>query len=239
MENKYNELAEKYQESDAKPDKLYSILPTVLKLVGDVENKTILDLGCGNGFFTRELARIQSAKVIGIDNSEKQIEIAKQQPRKNIEYIIADIFNDNLPNSDIVVAPFIINYPKTVSELKSFLNRLYISLSNNGHLVVVVDVPTGKDLKRYGASKKIIGPAEDEAPLEINLYNGDNFICTLYATYFQKETIQAIIEEVGFKNIHWHQPIVSEEGKQKYGEDFWQGYVEESELGYLTAEKLS
>ena len=52
--NDYNKLSESYQQSSAKPDKLFSTLPTVLKIAGDFENKDVLDLGCGSGFFTNE-----------------------------------------------------------------------------------------------------------------------------------------------------------------------------------------
>jgi len=50
--NDYSTLAHSYQKTDAKPDKKYSILPTVLMIAGDSSGKTVLDLGCGSGFFT-------------------------------------------------------------------------------------------------------------------------------------------------------------------------------------------
>lgn len=49
--NNYNGIAEQYKKSDVKPDKQYSILSTTLKMIGDVQGKTVLDLGCWNGFF--------------------------------------------------------------------------------------------------------------------------------------------------------------------------------------------
>jgi 2-polyprenyl-3-methyl-5-hydroxy-6-metoxy-1,4-benzoquinol methylase len=37
--------------------RMYFIMPYMLKKLGDVEGKTILDLGCGEGGYSRELAK--------------------------------------------------------------------------------------------------------------------------------------------------------------------------------------
>ena len=48
--------------------------PTVLKELGDVNGKTVIDFGCGSGQFTRHIARTYPlARVIGVDTSEKAI----------------------------------------------------------------------------------------------------------------------------------------------------------------------
>lgn len=49
--NPYDSLARDYEQTSEKPDKKYSTLPTVLQLAGDMEGKTVVDLGCGSGFF--------------------------------------------------------------------------------------------------------------------------------------------------------------------------------------------
>ena len=95
--NDYNKLSESYQQTTVKPDKQFSTLPTVLKITGNFENKVILDLGCGSGFFSNEFAHNGAKKVFGVDNSVEQINLAKKNPLENTEYVIADIFKDNLP----------------------------------------------------------------------------------------------------------------------------------------------
>lgn len=68
------------------------------------ENDTVLDIGCGNGALTYDLAK-KAKKVVGIDLSEKNISIAKRKySRDNIEYIHGDALTD-LPNEwfDVII----------------------------------------------------------------------------------------------------------------------------------------
>jgi putative methylase len=50
---------------------------------GDIENKTILDLGCGTGIFSVGAAVTGAKKVIGIDIDENAIKNAKDFAKKN------------------------------------------------------------------------------------------------------------------------------------------------------------
>lgn len=51
-----------------------------------VANRTFLDVGCGNGLYSLELARRGGAKVVGIDISEVMIDLCKQSSQKeNLE----------------------------------------------------------------------------------------------------------------------------------------------------------
>lgn len=235
ISNNYNDLADSYQNTDAKPDKKYSILPTVLMLAGNLSGKLVLDLGCGSGFFTRSFA-IAANRVIGIDNSSEQIVRAKQHPAPNVDYILADIMKEELPSSDVVNAPFVLGYCSGIDELKSLFVEIYRSLNHSGCLLGIVDLPSGEDLKRYGATKILHGK-DDGSKIEIILSDGVSPICTLWATYFSPETITSLLTKIGFQDIEWHKPIISDEGMQTMPSGYWDGYIENSELGYFTATK--
>ncbi len=73
-------------------DRLYleKVKDLVIKKAGTGK---ILDLGCGAGWLSLELAR-KGGKVIGIDISQKRIEIAKKYAKKEsikIDYLVGDI----------------------------------------------------------------------------------------------------------------------------------------------------
>jgi SAM-dependent methyltransferase len=61
--------------------------PNVLSHVGDVTNKKVLDIGCGFGTLTIALSKLKPKIVLGIDNSIRMIELAKQiNSASNIRY---------------------------------------------------------------------------------------------------------------------------------------------------------
>jgi ubiquinone/menaquinone biosynthesis C-methylase UbiE len=61
--------------------KLY-LNPVVLKLLGNVKNKKILDLACGNGYFSKKLED-KEARVTGVDYSKELLKIAESKKKKN------------------------------------------------------------------------------------------------------------------------------------------------------------
>jgi 2-polyprenyl-3-methyl-5-hydroxy-6-metoxy-1,4-benzoquinol methylase len=68
------------------------------------ENDTVLDIVCGNGALTYDVAG-KAKKVVGIDLNEKNSTIAKNRySKENIEYIIGDALTD-LPNGkfDVII----------------------------------------------------------------------------------------------------------------------------------------
>src|SRR5216684_2625374 len=66
--------------ADANDYRNLYLMPRVLAMVGDVAGKTVLDLGCGEGGYARELVR-RGARVTGVDGSERLIEVARQRTR--------------------------------------------------------------------------------------------------------------------------------------------------------------
>jgi ubiquinone/menaquinone biosynthesis C-methylase UbiE len=70
----------------------YKNAPALKKMIGDVRGKQVLDMACGEGYFSRYYAKSE-ANVTGIDFSEEMIKAAiEEEVRKplGIEYYIAD-----------------------------------------------------------------------------------------------------------------------------------------------------
>ncbi len=69
--------------------------PVLLRMVGNVTGLRVLDLGCGNGYLARKLAK-QGAKVTGVDSSARLIGLARARENKDplgITYHAADAAN--------------------------------------------------------------------------------------------------------------------------------------------------
>lgn len=231
-------LINAYQDSDVKPDKQFSIWPTIVALASP-KNKTVIDIGCGSGMGTRMLARARALHVIGIDSSTEQIDIARKQSAEGVTYELQDMFNMNTPHADVITAPFVPNYATNKNDLTKLFREFSDHLNQGGKLVTVIDLTENYNNMRYGAIKTLQGPLSDGTRIKIDLYDGNRFLCTLPYDifYFKPATINEALTNAGFIQIEWHRPIITQEGLQKYGEAFWDGYIDHPELGYVTAHK--
>ncbi len=81
--------------SASKPNfgKVFVTAPNLLRALGDIEGRDVLELGCGNGYWLRLLARA-GAKTTGIDLAENQIAAARSwdDPTTGaIDYRVGDV----------------------------------------------------------------------------------------------------------------------------------------------------
>src|SRR5262245_55813919 len=77
----WDRVADAYAENQATGRDHYRYAffgPAQLAMCGDVRGLNVLDLGCGNGYFSRALARL-GARVTGIDISPRMIAHAREQ----------------------------------------------------------------------------------------------------------------------------------------------------------------
>ena len=68
----------KIRENKINANNLFEI-PALFSMMPDLKDKTILDLGCGFGEHCKRFVESGAKKVIGIDISEKMLEIAKEE----------------------------------------------------------------------------------------------------------------------------------------------------------------
>jgi len=111
----------------------------ILKLLGPLKGKRILDIGCGPGNLTKAMAD-KAATVIGVDKSEKWIDLCnKQYSRiKKLNFIRADavhmpfLKNDSL---DAVVMNMVILNVATLREVESIFKEVSRVLKRGGIFV--------------------------------------------------------------------------------------------------------
>lgn len=236
--NDFNKISEKYALSNEKADKKYSMLPNALNIIGPLKELSIVDVGCGDGFFTREFA-LRAKRVYGIDNSFEQIKEAKKNPLENVEYILADMKEYSYFGSDVIFSPFVLNYIQGLNELSSLFFKFYSGLNFGGKLVGIVDMPKSCfwDMKKFGSVKKMKKVCEGEK-IEIDLYNVEELITTLYSFYHSCENLDGLLSSAGFSDISWHKPIVSSLGFERFGRDFWSEYLDKCDIAYFSARKV-
>ena len=98
-----------------------------LKIKKPLENVKILDIGCGGGLLSEPMKRL-GAEVVGIDASNKNIQVAKIHAKKNkldIKYFCASPENfETEKKFDVILNMEIIEHVDDVDFLKSCSNLL-------------------------------------------------------------------------------------------------------------------
>ena len=132
----YNNLLEKEVGSYQKT----LILPNLLRLLAIKKNETILDLGCGQGFFSREFAKA-GAKIIGVDLSPELIAIAQKNSLKNIIYHVSSAKNLNFIKNNSLDKIAMILSIQNIDNVHKVFQECNRALKPNGKLFIVMNHP--------------------------------------------------------------------------------------------------
>jgi ubiquinone/menaquinone biosynthesis C-methylase UbiE len=157
----------------------------VMMLTGHINNEMrVLEIGCGTGYFTRELAKTQSS-VVSIDISPDLIEIAKNETKefKNIEYLLQNAekmeFEDE--HFDSIIGSSVLHH----LDINKALSEIYRVLKNNGIIKFTEPNMLNPQIalqKNIPFLKKKLGDSPNE-------------------TAFFKLKLKKLLQKKGFKNV--------------------------------------
>ncbi len=110
MTTDYNAISRQYQLSKLQPWRAHIEAFSLLGLVGDLAGQTVLDVACGEGFYTRLLHGQGASATTGVDLSAGMIELARAQEAaepQGIRYGLADAATMSFEKPfDVVVAAY-------------------------------------------------------------------------------------------------------------------------------------
>lgn len=116
-------------------------LPALHRLLPDLSNLNVLDLGCGFGDFARFARERGAASVMGVDISARMLEDAKTRTRDPaITYVRSSIDEYKPPSQsfDLVVSSLALHY---VEDYASVAERVFNALKPGGRLLFSVEHP--------------------------------------------------------------------------------------------------
>ena len=151
----YDKLALKYRNFKSITDWELGY-KNVIKLLGNIENKVILDYGCGEGRVAR-FVRDMGAKVIGIDPSKEMIQTASKNYSENIEYHIAGNVNFLNSNSvDAAMLNFVLCCIPTKEGIVEILKNIGRVLKKGSPLIILSNHPkaVGKEFVSFKILKE-------------------------------------------------------------------------------------
>ena len=124
----------KIRENQVNANNLFEI-PALFSMMPNLKDKTILDLGCGFGEHCKGFVESGAKKVIGIDISEKMLEIAKQENADSkITYINMPMENifELTEKFDIVISSLAFHY---VEDFAGVVKNVFNLLNENGTFI--------------------------------------------------------------------------------------------------------
>src|SRR5690242_11922170 len=105
MSINFHDAHNKYTYATRKADSSWC---EMIQNIIDVSGKNIIDIGCGGGIYTKELALMRASKVIGFDFSKKMLQAATENCASvpNISFIHGDAHHMPFANEtfDIVIS---------------------------------------------------------------------------------------------------------------------------------------
>jgi len=136
------------------PDTHYRSLEieSILRAISAMKHDTILDVGCGNGYTTRAIAKkFPEAEVTGVDFSEVMINEAVPLVTPNIDFHIADILSLSRTRGlqrrqyDVVLSSRVLINLANWEEQKVGIMEMRKMLAPDGRMILVENVQEGLD----------------------------------------------------------------------------------------------
>jgi SAM-dependent methyltransferase len=159
----------------------YVLVPCIKKLSKNANLQSVIDIGCGAGFLTNELANV-SHKVTGIDISKESIALATEKHRdvSNLEFFECSVEAFAKRSPGLFTTAVANMSLMTVIDLESTLSAVKQLLQPSGSLIFTITHPCFWPIySRYGSEEWFHYSEEIaiEAPFKISL-EPSNFITT-------------------------------------------------------------
>jgi ubiquinone/menaquinone biosynthesis C-methylase UbiE len=177
-------LAQNYAKNRAKHTSTDAFFLELLNKSG-LKNKTILDFGCGDGFYSLYVHGKGAKEVCGIDSSPEMIRLAniRKKDAKNSDIIFKVADGNNLPfienKFDIIFANFVLVH---FDDLQKPLSEIYRILKTGGIFIATINC-TEDALK----------------PTKVSICLGEDIVVTSFLR--SGRNLKAIIEKTKFNVV--------------------------------------
>ena len=230
MSAQYDGIADAYKRTKESPLRRHVEAFTFLNLLGDMQGKRVLDLACGEGFYTRRIRNAGAAYVMGVDISPEMIELARAEEDRNpldIEYFCEDVaVLSALGQFDLVSAAYLLHYASDEAALRKMCRNIATQLLPGGRLVCINENPEQPEANyaSYGFDKQMPSPRDNGSTIRYAMISGGELI-NFDAYYYSKDVYESALRDAGFTKICWSPLQLSPAGIAECGEDYWRIYM--------------
>ncbi|MFF5701225.1 class I SAM-dependent methyltransferase [Streptomyces sp. NPDC012794] len=237
----YDEIGEAFEGFKTLPLARYGEVPGFLALVGDVKDRSVLDLACGTGFYSREFKRRGASEVFGVDISGEMIAAARSIEDKEplgISYEVGDIAELRAFEKpfDIGIAVQAFNYADSVATIERMCRAVHRSLAKGAEFFLFGQNPDfrfgGPSLAKYGFTCEAVGGENEIGPhTRVTALLDPPISFTVHPP--RREVYENSLRAAGFTELTWVPLEISEAGLREYGEEFWADFAANPALTML------
>jgi len=199
---------------------------TLFSLIGNPAGLYILDAGCGDGIYARELADRGAKHIIGVDCTEDFIKMAN---KKNTDYegrieyhraFVQDFLG--VGDRDLVVGSFILSYPRNLEEAIAYCSAMASHLKEGGRFIGLnnntFEEFKGERYEKYGF-RKVMKSSEEGSEVYYWVKGMSNPIVNFH---LKPQTYERAFADAGFSDFQWNraQLVPSEKGNP-FWDDFF------------------
>lgn len=233
MVTDYNSIALDYQKTKANSIKQYSEAYTLFQRLGDVRGKRVLDLACGDGYYSRAIRLAGAEAVLGVDVSREMIQLGQTieaEKPLGIEYRVGDVAELGLVGSfDVVTAVFLLQYAADENGLQQMVDCIYLNLKPGGRFIAITGNPELSAAHiaaqvNYGVIIEPQGVIENGVTLRNTLETAGGRV-QFRNRHWSKTTYERVCRQAGFGSVDWQAMQVSPEGQELFGGDYWQPFL--------------
>ena len=217
------------------------------------EDKSVCDLACGDGSYTRHLRNLTKGRVIGVDTCYEQLKIArsKDDPKNalHIKYQLVDFCGSDFQSEyyrqfDVVYSVYRLNHASSKKALAELVQNAYSLLKPGGRFIGINISPfiteqAKFDLtKKYGCAYTFYSedeyvqegdPIHAKRQTEAGLVESTNY-------YWNSNTYEDVFYEAGFMDFHWCRMVVNH-APTKEAASAWQDWINHCPVICFSAEK--
>lgn len=141
--------------------------------ISNFSNKNVIDVGCGDGTYTKELIKGKPKTILGIDPAIQAISVARTNNHKNnITYQVANIYSLNKLNKhfDIAIVRGVLHhlydYKKAIKQLSKIAKEIIVVEPNGYNFILKIIEKISKYHREH--EEKSYSPKELDIQFEKN-----------------------------------------------------------------------
>jgi toxoflavin synthase len=241
----YDAIAHAYRETKRLPIKQYSEAFTFFQVLGSVRGLAVLDVACGDGYYTRAVKRQGASHVVGVDSSQMMITYAQREEEAHplgIEYVLGEAETMDIVGAfDLVTAAYLLVHATTRDQLAAMCQAIARQLNPEGRFVALTINPRLMldqlpPVEQYQSGVTAEGPLRDGMPLDVTMLTAGGPV-QIRDYYWSQGTYESVLQQAGFGMMTWHAMRVSPEGFHTYGRAYWRDYLNNPQIVVLEAQK--